>query len=224
MYYYIFIFCKQQICTRQIGSVPTRVAWRGVGTIMDTKYDWLAFLFDSCTLARTELVCTIHVTFFEILTPLPVIHLTPHPAHLTSSSLKYAVPMFLSALTDVVADPSQFLPSLFLPPALLGVRLPPHGLALLLSVGGTSVAARARHPHLVSAAQHRAMFLLTSRVTVLKCKAEITSSIYDPRAAGILTAVVDIFHIFGDITLHEQVTHFITPQGITFGCQDSPFS
>ena len=157
---------------------------------------------------------------------MPVTHLTPHPAHLSSSSLKYAVPVFLSALTDVVADPSQFLPSLFLPSALLGVRLPPHCLALLLSVGGTSVAALARHLHLVPAAQHRAMFLLTSCLTVLKCKAEITSSIYDPRAAGILTAVVDmdIFHIFGDITLHEQVTHFITPQGITCGCHDSPFS
>lgn len=75
--------------------------------------------------------------------------------------------MLLSALTDVVAYPSQFLPSLFLPPSLLGVRLPPHGLPLLRPVGGTSVAAPARHPHLVSAPQHWTMFLLTSRLTVL---------------------------------------------------------
>ena len=76
--------------------------------------------------------------------------------------------MFLSALTDVVADPSQFLPSLFLPPSLLGVGLAPHGLPLLGPVGGTPVTASAGHLHLVSTPKHRTMFLLTSRLTVLK--------------------------------------------------------
>lgn len=74
--------------------------------------------------------------------------------------------MFVSALTDVIAYPSQFLPSLFLPPPLLCVSQPPHSLPLLLPVGGTPGAALARYLHLVPAAQHRAMLLLTSRLTV----------------------------------------------------------
>ena len=92
-------------------------------------------------------------------------------SHLTFTqlpSLKYAVFMFVSALTDVIAYPSQFLPSLFLPPPLLCVSQPPHSLPLLLPVGGTPGAALARYLHLVPAAQHWAMFLLTSRLTVLK--------------------------------------------------------
>lgn len=169
MYYYIFICCKQQICTRQIGSVPISVAWRGAGGQSGMGYKILSVciscgfmheagtyiisLYYSCHPSwRCSFLCS-------------VTHLTPMPP---PRSLKYAVPMFLSALTDVVAYPPQFLPSLFLPPSLLGVGLPPHGLPLLGPVGGTSVAAPARHPHLVSASQHWTMFLLTSRLTVLK--------------------------------------------------------
>ena len=163
-------FCKQQICTRQIGSVRISVAWRGAwGQSGTQNIIGLHFLWIHARGWHVHNQFVLFLSpFLEMLIPLfSAPQLTSH--HCPHPSLKYAVPMMLlSALTDVVAYPSQFLPSLFLPPSLLGVRLPPHGLPLLRPVGGTSVAAPARHPHLVSAPQHWTMFLLTSRLTVLK--------------------------------------------------------
>ena len=89
---------------------------------------------------------------------------------------------------------------------------------LLGSIGSTSLTALTFHLYLVAAVQCRAMLLFAFGVAILKYL-EIIKNIYDSHMIRPTRK-----HLKYVRTLQEQVTHLISPQGLTCGCQCSPFS